>query len=63
MFLAYGIAYCFMAVLDMAILTIFVSFCEDCERNDGSAEKPYYMLPKLMKYIDKEKQLKTDLAK
>ncbi|KAI9143407.1 plasma-membrane choline transporter-domain-containing protein [Paraphysoderma sedebokerense] len=33
----------FFNVYRMAIDTIFLSFCEDVERNDGSAEKPYFM--------------------
>jgi len=33
----------FMSVFEVAIDTIFLSFCEDLERNDGSAAKPYYM--------------------
>lgn len=32
----------------MAIDTIFLSFCEDCERNDGSEDRPYYMSERLM---------------
>jgi len=31
----------------MAIDTIFLCFCEDCEMNDG-LEKPYYMSKGLM---------------
>jgi len=51
-----------MAVLDMSISTIFLCFCEDLERNDGSAERPYFMDPKLQKYIDKDAKAPTDLA-
>jgi len=63
LFNAYGTAYVFMAVLEMAVDTVFLCFCEDIERNDGSAEKPYYMDPKLRKYIDKDARTETDLAK
>jgi len=45
--LSWMIASSFTAVLDMAIDTIFLCFCEDSEKNDGSAEKPYYMPPDL----------------
>jgi hypothetical protein len=34
---------CFFGVYRMAVDTIFLSFCEDCERNDGSSVRPYYM--------------------
>jgi hypothetical protein len=52
--LSYLIASLFMSVLDMAVDTIFVSFCEDSERNDGSADKPYHMSDSLKKYIDQQ---------
>jgi choline transporter-like protein 2/4/5 len=31
---------------------------EDCERNDGSAEKPYFMSKDLMKILLKKKQIR-----
>ncbi|KAJ3289903.1 hypothetical protein HK104_007133 [Borealophlyctis nickersoniae] len=46
----------FMSVFQMAISTIFLSFCEDCERNNGSAERPYYMSDSLKAFTDKHKQ-------
>lgn len=48
---AWVISTCFVAVTDMAIDTIFICFCEDCEHNDGSDEKPYYMPDSLKKYV------------
>jgi hypothetical protein len=42
----------FMTVFETAIDTIFLSFCEDCERNDGSDGKPYYMPPSLRTVIN-----------
>jgi len=41
--LSWMIASSFTAVLQMTIDTIFLCFCEDSEKNDGSAEKPFYM--------------------
>ena len=32
----------------MIIDTLFICFCEDSERNDGSIDKPYYMSDTLM---------------
>lgn len=61
MILAYGVAYCFMCVMGMAISTIFICFCEDIERNDGSAERPYFMVKKLLPFVDKDKE-QSDLA-
>ena len=37
------VASIFMAVLGIAIDTVFLSFLEDCERNDGTELKPYFM--------------------
>ncbi|XP_059157346.1 choline transporter-like protein 2 isoform X2 [Physella acuta] len=39
----YLISDSFFDVYSMAVDTIFLCFLEDCERNDGSAEKPYFM--------------------
>jgi hypothetical protein len=41
--IGYVVSSMFLYVYDMAIDTIFLCFCEDCERNDGSAERPYRM--------------------
>jgi hypothetical protein len=48
---AFVIAIIIMGVYNMAISTIFFSFLEDCEQNDGSEEKPYYMPKALRKLI------------
>ncbi|KXS20695.1 DUF580-domain-containing protein [Gonapodya prolifera JEL478] len=40
---AFIIANTFLGVYRMAIDTIFLCFCEDCEKNDGSPERPFYM--------------------
>ncbi|KAJ3444975.1 ctl-like protein [Anaeramoeba flamelloides] len=41
--LAYSISSAFMSVVEMTIDTILLSFCEDCERHDGSTvdQEPY----------------------
>jgi len=33
---------------------------EDCERHDGSQEKPYYMSKKLMKILGKKNKKEAD---
>lgn len=48
---AYMIIDCFVGVYGMAIDTIFLSFCEDSERNDGIT-KPYYMSVGLMEFVE-----------
>lgn len=57
---AYLIAHGFFSVYNMGVDTLFLCFLEDLERNDGSAEKPYFMSKNLMKILNKKnKQPKT----
>ncbi|XP_072863301.1 choline transporter-like protein 5 isoform X6 [Chlorocebus sabaeus] len=44
---SYLIAHGFFSVYAMCVETIFICFCEDLERNDGSTEKPYFITPNL----------------
>uniref|UniRef100_A0A2K6EZ79 Choline transporter-like protein n=1 Tax=Propithecus coquereli TaxID=379532 RepID=A0A2K6EZ79_PROCO len=44
---SYLIAHGFFSVYAMCVETIFLCFCEDLERNDGSTEKPYFITPNL----------------
>lgn len=39
----------------MIIDTIFLCFCEDCERNDGLS-RPYFMSSGLMDFVEKSKK-------
>lgn len=39
----------------MTIDTIFLCFCEDCERNDGIS-RPYYMSRGLLEFVQNSKQ-------
>ncbi|KAM9685454.1 choline transporter-like protein 5 [Trichechus inunguis] len=41
------IAHGFFSVYAMCVDTLFICFCEDLERNDGSTEKPYFISPSL----------------
>lgn len=43
----------FFNVYGMAVDTLFLCFLEDCERNDGSPEKPYFMSKNLMRILGK----------
>lgn len=49
----YLVASLFFSVYSMAVDTLFLCFLEDSERNDGTAEKPYYMSKGLMKILRK----------
>ncbi|XP_036168858.1 choline transporter-like protein 2 isoform X2 [Myotis myotis] len=44
---SYMIAHGFFSVYGMCVDTLFLCFCEDLERNDGSQERPYFMSPEL----------------
>lgn len=52
--ISYLIAACFFSVYEMAIDTLFICFCEDCDMNDGIS-KPYFMSKDLMKYVQDSK--------
>lgn len=54
------IATAFFSVYAMAVDTLFLCFLEDCERNDGSSEKPYYMSKDLMKILEKKNKFKEE---
>lgn len=56
---SYIIASIFFGVYQMAVDTLFLCFLEDCERNDGTPQKPYFMSKNLMKILGK-KNKKTD---
>ncbi|XP_073090240.1 choline transporter-like protein 5 isoform X4 [Manis javanica] len=51
---AYLVAHGFFSVYAMCIDTIFICFCEDLERNDGSTEKPYFIAPTLHGILNKK---------
>ncbi|XP_032241921.2 choline transporter-like protein 4 isoform X2 [Nematostella vectensis] len=57
---AYVVTVMFFDVYDMCIDTIFLCFLEDLERNDGSAEKPYYMNDDLKKILNKQNRASTE---
>lgn len=60
---SYMIASAFMTVFEMAVNTLFICFCEDSERNDGSAEKPFFMEDGLKQFIEQSKKQNDMSAK
>ncbi|CAG0884688.1 unnamed protein product [Darwinula stevensoni] len=56
------IASCFFSVYEMAIDTLFICFLEDCEKNDGSEEKPYAMPKNLMKLLGKKNKAPVQMS-
>ncbi|CAG9575618.1 unnamed protein product [Danaus chrysippus] len=53
----YLICTIFFNVYSTAVDTLFLCFLEDCERNDGSAEKPYFMSKNLMRILGKRNNI------
>ncbi|XP_041134033.1 choline transporter-like protein 5 isoform X2 [Polyodon spathula] len=53
---SYLIAHGFFSVYAMCVDTLFLCFCEDLERNDGSAAKPYFMSPELHRILGRNEQ-------
>jgi len=49
----YLITHVFFGVYSTAVDTLFLCFLEDCERNDGSPEKPFFMSKQLKKILGK----------
>ncbi|KAJ7992695.1 hypothetical protein DPEC_G00281350 [Dallia pectoralis] len=52
---SYLIAHGFFSVYAMCVDTLFLCFCEDLERNDGSAARPYYMSASLHDILSENK--------
>lgn len=57
---SYVIATCFFDVYNMAVDTLFLCFLEDCERHDGSQQKPYFMSKELMLILKKKNVKPSD---
>uniref|UniRef100_A0A3B3YII8 Choline transporter-like protein n=1 Tax=Poecilia mexicana TaxID=48701 RepID=A0A3B3YII8_9TELE len=53
---SYLIAHGFFSVYAMCVDTLFLCFCEDLERNDGSSERPYFMSPELHEILSKTRK-------
>lgn len=54
---AWVIANSTLSIFEMAIDTVFLCFCEDCELNDGSSSKPYFMNDSLRKFVDHKTEM------
>ncbi|XP_011882498.1 PREDICTED: choline transporter-like protein 1 isoform X2 [Vollenhovia emeryi] len=52
---AFLVAHCFISIYEMIIDTIFICFCEDCEKNDG-INRPYFMSRGLMEFVENSKK-------
>lgn len=59
---AFLITSVFFGVYSMAVDTLFLCFLEDCERNDGTPEKPYYMSKQLMRILGKRNKMQRQFS-
>ncbi|XP_029914512.1 choline transporter-like protein 2 isoform X2 [Myripristis murdjan] len=57
---SYLIAHGFFSVYAMCVDTLFLCFCEDLERNDGSSERPYFMSPELHEILSKAQRVEEE---
>lgn len=48
---AFFVAHCILSVYEMVIDTLFLCFCEDFNKNDGTPGKEYYAPKSLMKFM------------
>ncbi|XP_034558101.1 choline transporter-like protein 5-A isoform X1 [Notolabrus celidotus] len=55
---SYLIAHGFFSVYAMCVDTLFLCFCDDLERNDGSSQKPFLMSPELHRILGKPSPLR-----
>ncbi|XP_058159337.1 choline transporter-like protein 5 isoform X3 [Dasypus novemcinctus] len=60
---SYIVAHGFFSVYAMCVDTLFICFCEDMERNDGSAEKPYFIAPNVYGILNKMKLVPKEQKK
>ncbi|XP_054706753.1 choline transporter-like protein 1 [Uloborus diversus] len=52
---AFLCCHCFLSVYEMAIDTLLLCFCEDCQMNDGIT-RPYFMSRSLMVFVEKSRR-------
>ncbi|CAM1321355.1 SLC44A1 (predicted) [Pycnogonum litorale] len=50
---AFFIGHCVLSVYEMVIDTLFLCFCEDYDKNDGTPGKEYYAPPSLLVFLTK----------
>ncbi|GBN50088.1 Choline transporter-like protein 1 [Araneus ventricosus] len=52
---AFLCCHCFLSVYEMAIDTLMLCFCEDCQMNDGIT-RPYFMSKSLMTFVENSRR-------
>ncbi|XP_052587693.1 choline transporter-like protein 3 isoform X1 [Peromyscus californicus insignis] len=52
-FFAYLVAHSFLSVFETVLDILFLCFAVDLETNDGSSEKPYFMHPEFLSFVNR----------
>ncbi|KAK7508117.1 hypothetical protein BaRGS_00000356, partial [Batillaria attramentaria] len=60
---AYFVAHCFLSVYEMVMDALLLCFCEDCDMNDGSVERPYFCSKRLMAFVNDSSQSLNKLTR
>ncbi|XP_050399950.1 choline transporter-like protein 1 isoform X2 [Patella vulgata] len=59
----YFVAHCFLSVFEMVIDALLLCFCEDCDLNDGTIERPYFGNKSLMTYVNESSKKFNEMTK
>jgi solute carrier family 44 protein 1 (choline transporter-like protein) len=57
------IAHCFLSTYEMVIDTLLLCFCEDCQMNDGTDDRRYFMSTSLMEFVKNSSEALANLDK
>ncbi|BFY99685.1 hypothetical protein BsWGS_02725 [Bradybaena similaris] len=61
--LSFFIAHCFLSVYQMILHALLLCFCEDCDMNDGSSERPYFGSKSFMVHVSECGRKLNDLSR
>ncbi|XP_025111130.1 choline transporter-like protein 1 isoform X2 [Pomacea canaliculata] len=60
---AYFVGHCFLSVYEMTVDALLLCFCEDCDMNDGSLERPYFASKRLVAFVNESTQSLNKLSR
>lgn len=53
---AFWVAHCLLSVYEMVIDAMFLCFCQDMNRHDGTPGNEYYAPPSLLRFLSEDQQ-------
>ncbi len=53
---AFWVAHCLLSVYEMVIDAMFLCFCQDMNRHDGTPGNEYFAPPSLMRFLSEDQQ-------